>query len=231
MDNSSASSIAINVFVAPGEAFRALKEQPRFLLPLLILMAVQAALYFIYFKGVDFSWFVETMMSRSPRITEEQASEMGASVAAVRPLIIASIVAPFIAIFVAITLLVQALYFKIISLFARDGVTYGTWFGIVCFCGLPTALRSLTSISSMLVNDISLMPLEQANPLSFFSLLKLQLTGRPFESVVLNLDIMTVWSLGLLVIAHRIIAGRSLAGALATVVTPLALMVGLWLAS
>jgi len=224
-----ASSIAINTFASPREAFTALKQQPKFLLPFLVLLLASALVTFLYMNGVDIAWLIENAMLRNPNADPAMATQAADAVAGLPQSALAAAAAVGAMIALSIWMLIQALYFKIFSLLAKDGVSYKLWFGIVAFCSLPAVLRHLAGTASLLVNDISMMPGELLNPLSAARLLGLEPSGRFFDQYVLNLDPMSLWTLALLVIAHRVIAGRSLAAALAIVVAPIALMLGLWL--
>lgn len=225
----SASSIAINIFVAPREALLALQAKPRFLLALFVLLLVTSITTFIYWSGVDIGWMIEQAVTQNPNANPADVAEIVELIDGIPPAVVGFAATAFAVVFLTIVLLIQALYFKIVSLIARDEVTFKLWFAIVSFCALPTALRQLSTIANLLVNDISMMPQEKINPLSIGSLLGLEPAGRTFDSIVLNFDLMTIWSLALLVFASRIIANKSLGAAIAIVCWPVVLMTGLWL--
>ena len=72
MNDNRASVIAMNLFTAPGAAFAALKAQPTFLVPLLLLIAAAVAATFLYMNGVDILWFFEQEMQQNPDVNADQ---------------------------------------------------------------------------------------------------------------------------------------------------------------
>jgi hypothetical protein len=57
----------VDIFLQPGKVFEDLRERPRFALPLLLLVALSAALPLWYFLTVDSAWYVQHMMLASGR--------------------------------------------------------------------------------------------------------------------------------------------------------------------
>ena len=48
----------IDIYLQPGKAFAGLKERPSFLLPLALSLVLSGAMTFLYFKNVDYDWYL-----------------------------------------------------------------------------------------------------------------------------------------------------------------------------
>ncbi len=229
----SASAIVIDIFASPGEAFAAIRQKPRILLPLVLILASGGIVTFLYMHGVDIEWFFEQqILAANPDATEaelEQASQGSQFMANIPRIGLASVFAIFAVIASAVLLLLQALYLRIVSAITGDGIDYKLWFSVICFCSLPTLLRHLATAVNLLTNDIRLLPQTAVNPLAFGNLLGLD-PGTGLDLFVYNLDPTTIWSLVLIVLAYRTFSGKSMTTAIAVVLTPAALLVGLTLA-
>jgi hypothetical protein len=221
MPASQASTIAINVLTAPGAAFSALRERPTLLVPLLLLMAGAAATTFIYMNGVDVAWLVEEQAGQNPDADAEQIAQFAELVARIPQTGLAVLFACVATLSVGIALLLQALYFKIVTWITRDQVSYKHWFSMVTWCSLPSLLASLASIVNLLTSDRSLMPREAINPLSFANLTGLDAAdGGTLQQILLNMHPMTLWSLVLMILCYRCFTGRGLAASAGIVVLP-----------
>src|SRR5262245_17078925 len=78
MAGNSAGSVLVNIFTAPSAAFAAIKERPRVLLPLLILMLGTFAVQFTYLQVVDFPWLMDQQLQQGPgssQMTEAQRNQ------------------------------------------------------------------------------------------------------------------------------------------------------------
>lgn len=223
----SALEIAVNAFAAPAQAFRALKAEPGFLLPLLLLIAGAVAVQYIYLSGVDIQWLIQQTMGANRRVTEAQAEQAARVIGDLPPAAIAVAGALSASVAATVLFLLHALYFKIASAIAKDGLSYKHCFSLVCWSSLPTLLGSLASIVNLLMNDIRLMPSMEINPLAIWSYLGLEPLGTGIaDQYVMNAGPTTLWSLILLILGYRIFTGRSTATATLVAVLPTAVIFG-----
>jgi hypothetical protein len=224
----SAASIAVNVFTSPSEAFRAIKDKPRVWLPLILLLAGVAAVTFIYMNGVDIQWYFERQLGANPRMTEAQAEQAAATVASLPQVGIAASASLAGTAGLVILLLLQALYLKLVGLFTKDGIRYGQWFGLIVWTSLPSLLGYLATLVNLLTNDITLLPQERINPLTFASLIGLGSIGDgTLDQIVMNMGPLTLWSLLLMMLGYRKFTSRSTAAAAAVVLAPTAIIAAL----
>ena len=231
MNDNRASVIAMNVLTAPDDAFVALRERPTLLAPLLMLIAAGVIATFLYMNGVDILWWSEEWTRQNPDLSEAQTNRLMRIVQNVPQIGIAVVSSCFTALGVGAVLLVQALYFKVVTWITRDEVSYRHWFSMVAWCALPSLLTSIASIVNLLTADVSLMPEEAVNPLSFANLAGLESTDDGVGRLLAGYDPMRIWSLVLMVFCYRAFTTRSLVASTGIVLLPTLLIATLTLLS
>lgn len=65
-------STLIDLFLQPGKAFAELRERPSFLLPLALSLVLSGAMTFLYFKHVDYDWYLGHLFSAKPDLTAKE---------------------------------------------------------------------------------------------------------------------------------------------------------------
>jgi hypothetical protein len=229
MKENGASLIAMNVLTAPNAAFPALKERPTLLVPLCLLLLAAFLTTFIYMNGVDIEWLFTSQAQGNPEITAEQAErveQFAEFIGSIPQATLAVLFACAAVASVGIVLLLQSLYFKIVTWITRDGISYKHWFSMVAWCSLPSLLSSLASIVKLLSSDLSLMPRGAINPLSFGNLLAIEPAGA-LGRLLANLDPMTLWTVALLILCYGIFTRRSLAASAGIVLLPTIALIAL----
>ena len=220
-------STIINIFASPGEAFASIKEKPRYLVALLLLLLGGALVQFFYMKNVDVQWFFDELAASNPNTTQQQIDGYNAF-ASLPQTVVAVIFSVITAIFIPIFFLIVALYFKIVSQFTKDGLSYKQLFSLVCLSSIPSLLASLASLVKVMTSDVSLMPATELNPLAFWGLLNLESMGAgTFDGIAMNTDPTTIWSLVLLILGYKIFSGKDLGTAALIALIPTAVIFGL----
>ncbi len=227
MSNQSAISTLVNIFAAPAEAFRAIRDRPTFFVPLLLVCLSASAVNWLYTAEVDIGWLTEQQLRTQTfmDLTEAQIQQM-ANQAAERSRTgsIATSVIGTVG-FVTVLILVQGLYLKIVSAFRKDRVRYMQWLGLIAWTSVPAVLGSIASIVFILTNDVTFMSQTGINPLTFANLLQLDLTeATTAVSAVLSLSPVNFWSLVLVILGYRTISESGLATAAAVVLAPIAVI-------
>lgn len=223
------SAIAINVLAAPSTAFAALKQRPTLVVPLLLLLAAAAVTTFLYMNGVDIVWFFERVMQQNPDANADQIERFNRFIENVPQAGIAATLSSFAVLGVGFVLLLQALYYKIVTWITRDQVPYKHWFTMVCWCALPSLLTSIASIVNLLTADVSLMPQDAVNPLSFANLSGLEPADDGIGRLLASYDPLRIWSLVLMILCYRTFTGRSLTASAGIVLVPTLLIASLTL--
>jgi hypothetical protein len=222
-------AVAVNVFTAPAEAFAAIKERPRVLAPLLLMLCAYAAMSYLYVNRVDLGWLVEHQLETSgAQVTAEQRAQAVENMARIPKPLYGALGAGGTALAIAIVIALSALYYTGVSFVRGDGVKYKEWFSLICHCMLPTLFGILAQIVHLFVVDARFMPQEQLNPLSFRMLFDIRGEGLPMvQRTLLSLDPTTLWSVALSVLGYQTFAKASTAKAAAIVLAPIVVIVAI----
>jgi hypothetical protein len=214
-----------NIFTAPQAAFGTIKERPRPWLPLLLIILSICIVQFTYMQVVDLAWFIDSQLATSdlPIAQREQAVDSALQI----PQWLYGFIAagPTAVMIIAVYALI-ALYYTAVSFASNDGVKFGQWFGLIAWCSLPSVFGQLASLVNLAVVDARFLLPQQLNPLSFSSLLGIDPTGATMvESILLSLDVTTLWSTVLQILGYQAFTQSSAVKAALVVLGPLALIV------
>ena len=184
MADSSYAALATNIFTAPREAFVALREQPRVLLPVLVLLIGFSTVSFYFLSHVDMGFFLDNeLRSGSANITDAQREQAVAAAAKIPPLVYGAIGAVGAIFSRLLVIFLIAAYYTIVSSATHDGVKLKQWFALACWCTLPQVLGVVAQIVNMLVNDPRFMLPDSINPLAFGNLLSIGIQRDQFLDV------------------------------------------------
>jgi hypothetical protein len=226
MANNSSLSVAANIFTSPSEAFPAIKERPRVLLPIIVLLAGYCAVSFVYMNTVDLPWFMDNQLQGNAQLTEEQREQAVAAAANVSPMIYGAIGAASTSLFVLLWMFVTALYYTGVSFITNDGVKLKQWFALVCWCTLPVVLGLVAQLANLLAGDARFMLQDEINPLAFGNLFSIDRTGASIlQRIMLSIDLTAIWALVLTVLGYQAWTKSSIVKAAAIVLGPLGLIV------
>ncbi len=229
MADTSLLATAVNVFASPGEAFPVIRDKPRPVFPLFVVIIGVVIASLLYLSSVDLAWFLEGQIRASGGGAQLSDPEIvrAAETAASNPGFLMTISAVSTGIVLTGVFLIMSLYLWGASSIGKHGIRFIQAFALVCWTALPVLLGSIASVVNLLLNDATFMPQYLANPLSFASLLGIEPTpGDSGELSLLSLDLTTFWSIGLLTMGYRVWSGTSLGIALAIVLAPYAILFG-----
>jgi hypothetical protein len=217
--------VLTNIFTAPQLAFAAIKERPSPWLPLLAVILATCIVQFAYTQLVDLAWLIDSQLAASdlPAAQREQAVDAALQIP---PLAYGFIAAVPSAIIILIVYALIALYYTGVSFATNDGIKYGQWLALTAWCSLPAVFGQIASLVNLAVADARFLPAQQLNPLSFSSLLGIDPQGATFiESILLSLDLTTLWSTVLQILGYQAFTQRSIVRATIVVLGPLAVIV------
>jgi hypothetical protein len=217
--------VLTNIFTAPQAAFAAIKERPSPWLPLLAVILATCVVQFTYTQVVDLAWLIDSQLAASdlPAAQRDQAVEAALQIP---PLAYGFIAAVPSAIIILIVYALIALYYTGVSFATNDGIKYGQWLALIAWCSLPAVFGQIASLVNLAVTDARFLPAQQLNPLSFSSLLGIDPQGATFvESILLSLDLTTLWSTVLQILGYQAFTQRSIVRATIVVLGPLAVIV------
>ncbi|HVS24211.1 MAG TPA: YIP1 family protein, partial [Gammaproteobacteria bacterium] len=143
-------TLATNLFTAPSEAFVSLKERPRVLLPVLLLVAVFSASQFYYMSHVDMGWLLESQLQAAgAAVPAAQREQVVASAAKVPPVVYGAIGAVTTNFILFLVFTIVSLYYTLVSFLSKDGVKLKQWFVLLCWCALPQVLGQIAALVNM----------------------------------------------------------------------------------
>jgi hypothetical protein len=229
MASQSSFAIAANIFVAPNEAFAAIRERPNVLLPLILILGTYGIVSFSFTYSVDVPWFMEQQinMSAGDLTPSEREAAIEAS-SNMAPGVLGAISTVSSSIFILLWTFLVALYYTGVSFATGDGIKLKQWYGLVVWCALPILLGLVASIVNIFISDARFMLQEDINPLSFNNLLSIDTEGfSTLQRILASLDLSTVWSLALTIIGYQTWTQRSIYKAAGIVLGPFVVIFGI----
>ncbi|HLF13078.1 MAG TPA: YIP1 family protein [Gammaproteobacteria bacterium] len=229
MADKSSLGIAVNIFTSPNEAFAALREQPRVLLPILVLLVGYCAVSFVYMNAVDLPWFMDVQLqSGSANLTDAQREQAVTAAASVSPMVYGAVFALTSIAFVLLWMFVTAAYYTGVSFVTNDGVKLKQWFALICWCALPTVLGIVAQLVNLMASDARFMLQDAINPLSFGNLFSIEREGASIlQRTLLSIDLTALWALVLTVLGYQTWTKSSMVKTVAIVLGPLAVIVAI----
>jgi hypothetical protein len=229
MASTSSLAIAVNIFTAPNEAFGPLKDQPRALFPILLLIVGYSMVSFTYMYAVDLPWFIDAQMQLGGgELTDAQREQAAERVSSVSPAFYGAFGAVATSAFVLLVMFLSALYYTGVSFVTHDGVRLKQWFALVAWCTLPTVLGIVAQLVNILATDARFMAQDEINPLSFGSLLSIDRAGASvMQRILLGMDPTTIWGVVLTVLGYQAWTKSALVKTVAIVLGPLMLIIAI----
>jgi hypothetical protein len=217
-----------NIFMAPSAAFNALKERPKWFVPAFVLILASCAVTLWYYSGVDVGWLLERSVDPA-RMTPEVRNALSAASTGPAHYVTMATSTVAAGLIVLVVFLVNAGYLSLVSLLTNDGVRFRQWFSLLCWASLPGLLSQLASLVNLAVSDISHLPQEHINPLSYASLLDFELAAGAGTGtrILASMDPLVFWTLALMTIGYKLWTGKSVAASALIVSAPLLLVLAL----
>ena len=227
MAKTSAASVAVNVLTSPGEAFRSIKDRPRFGLPMILVVLFAVAASGIATTQIDLGWVTEQQLRSQTFIdlTEEQIQQRVEAAAEAGPMLTIVIQTIAISIVLPALLLLCALYLRVVTIFTKDSVRFVQWLGVACWATLPYIFDSIATTVFVLTNDVSFVPSTELNPLTFGNLLQFDRADAPASvRLLMFMSPVQAWCTVLAIIGHKIVSGKNILLSIAVILAPLALL-------
>jgi hypothetical protein len=188
-----AMSHLIDILLEPGKVFTALREKPTFVLPLLLMGGLSAAMILVYFSRVDSAWFIDHALAASGK--EMSPSELEQT----RKMMPSAQVqgyfgAPFAVIGVVVVSLVIALYYMLAAKVTGAAVSFKQGLALTAWCGIPMLIGMLIAlVGAFLMSPQT--PLESLSLTRVDPLLVQLPPTHDWSSFAKNFDLLQFWSL------------------------------------
>lgn len=211
----------ISVLISPEKTFRSIAERPTWVVPLILLVLIFAAVGYEMGQRVDFEEQMrQEMAGRGEQLSEEDLQQ---SVEFMEKFGKFLFLAP--AIFSPLIYLLISAVFLVAFRMAGSEITFGRSFSVFLYAMAPWLVHGLLSLP-LLLRQETLDPeaLERGGGVLMSSLAALapEGSGKVLLALLSSLDLFTIWALVLLIIGYRVVARVSTA-------TAAGFVLGLWL--
>jgi hypothetical protein len=210
-----------SLFLQPEEAFAALRREPRFGFPLLLLGGVTLAALGLYFGRVDFSWLQEQLLASVATSSQGSVPQLSA-----RTLMVTSLLGTVITIVCA--RLLESGYYFLAGRVTRLEYPFRQWLALACWASLPLLALPLVSMGVLALHPSGQVLQEQLNALSLNELLFRAPPESPWYALLNSLSVLHPWTWWLSVIGVRTWSGRGWGFCVVFALLPWVLMYGIW---
>ncbi|MBX9798044.1 MAG: YIP1 family protein [Burkholderiaceae bacterium] len=212
----------LQILIAPGAAFQALRSRPTVLLPLLLLVICPLLLLYGYFHRADMDWLQEQLLlTIEDPVQREMARPFFNDVMIIQ----SSYTSTFLTcVFAFIGL---GLYFHVLGKLLGLGLGLKHWFALVGWSSLPTLLATLSGTALLLSTPGSHLALAQLDPWSLNQLVFHQASGT-WVNLLNSVDLTALWKWALLLTGFHMWSGRGWTASALLVLPPAVLYYGGW---
>ncbi|MGY1426109.1 YIP1 family protein [Lysobacter sp. A289] len=210
----------IDIFLQPSKVFADLREKPTFVLPLLVIAVLSAAMTLAYFLRVDPDWFLDQATLAMSASEAAQAREMmpGARTMGY----IGAISSPLV---IVVIMALTALYYLLAGKVTGNAVSFKHGMSLASWASMPAVLGTLVALIGALMMDpqTSLESLMLAN----VDPLLVQLPAdSPWSALARSFSLLVFWSLFLTALGWRIWGKTSWLQAIVVAALPSVLIYG-----
>ena len=232
MSQTSTLNTLTNILTSPAAAFRDIKTKPRFLFPLLALLAANMLLMLCFFSTVDFAWMIEQMVNgQAMDKSAGERADIAKAMSGLTPMIMGGSAMVGMLIGVLVIFSVMAVYLLLANkLLDSDQLGFKHWFSFTCWCAMPTLFTALASLVNVLVAGNGQLTLEAINPVSFNNLFLHLQPHDPLFGALSAWDPFTLWNQLLMVLGFSYWMGKPIAKSAAIVLAPTLIIYGIWIA-
>lgn len=216
----------INMLTSPTEAFDELIRRPSKLLPLLLVIGLNALVIYWYFSTLDYDWFVDDTLQNA-NIPEDQLEQARENIEQMGPsmLRLFSLLGSSVAILAIYT--IQAGYLTLTSAIAGHSQKFSQWFSLAAWTGIVVIFAQIGMAVTLLLDTNGQLGQYDLDPTTLRNL-GLRPDNPDLERILGSINLSMIWSLVLLVFGHRRWLGTSLLKSVSIVGAPYLLIFGIW---
>lgn len=193
-------SRVISVLTAPAKTFQAIAERPTFVVPLILLALLGAAVTNVTFTKVDPADFVRQMEERGQQVPPNMSGDMFLTFARWGGTVGALVIGP-------LTYLIVALLFMVLLRLLGSEIDFVRSLSVTAHGFVPFGLAALIGIPVALARDsISLEDAQGGQFLqSNLGVLAGEDAGHIVKALLSSVDVFSIWCIVLLAIGYRIV--------------------------
>lgn len=227
-ESPSSISILSNIITSPQQAFKDMRQSYPVLLPLLIILFVNALVITLLYTNIDYEWYVDHMVeAQAGELSKAEQDQARAAFQMMSPSIMTGVGVAGVIIGISAIYCVISLYFVIVSNITNDGFQFKQWFSFISWSSIPSIVGALASIVVIITSSNGQISPESINPLTlnelFFGLNGLKGIG----SILATTDITMFWSIVLMTIGYAQWTEKSIGKAFAIVILPYLIYYGI----
>lgn len=225
-------ALFVNMLTAPSTVFPVLKERPRIVFPLLLLIITSSLMLVCFYMTVDYAWMVDQMVAaQGEEMSEEEREQIRSAMTAMPQWAMAAFSVLGAAIGMPVILAAMAAYLLLVNkLMDRQSLAFSSWFSLVCWTSIPGVFTSLASLVNILLAHNGQLGIENLNPISFNNLLFHFEMQDPLFGPLNSLDPSYIWSTALMIMGFSHWTGRGLGQSALIVLAPVIIIYGSWIA-
>jgi len=217
------------MLTSPSAAFAELRERPRFLILLLILIVAMAVQQYWFFTAVDFEWLKDHMFSGSKRFESmpPEARERAMSMMSQNVMTWSSVVS--VSIMMPLVMTIVSAYYMLAGKITNVQMSFKHWFSLSVWTSLPMLIGVAAACAILLAQDSN----AQIGPseLQVLSLNELFFKlppSHPAAQMLMQVNPIAIWSWVLAVIGVKTWSNRTWLFASAYVMLPVLVVYGVW---
>lgn len=214
----------VNIFVDPRNALDDIRKQPSSLMPLLLVVALTAALWLAYYARVDFDWLIDQTLSASGSLSAKQMEQARAAVS-IGLMRWSSVISACVVI-VAINF-IGALYFFIVGRIQGARESFGAWFAFGAWTNMPMVFALIVATCQVFMMPRQTLPtdimLTHIDPLLFH----LPLSNR-WQKLASSFDLINIWCFTLVALGWKQWVKQSWVVSSLVAIFPTAALYGCW---
>lgn len=224
-------SALLDTFLAPSQAFAALRERPAWAwAALALVIAVTVASIYTLYAGMSPEWIVEQQLAGVPEMPADQLAAARSNMMMVAPYT-AHIGAVMIVLMMPLACLLFGLgYFVGERLLSTERNSFGRWFAAAAFAQLPMVVNALGLIVLVIVRGGGNLPLDIGNYASLNNLVFGIPNGENGYALASFANLFYLWSIFLIAVAARVWSGLGWGKAILLAALPSLLIYLPWLA-
>ncbi|MGB0496522.1 MAG: YIP1 family protein [Kangiellaceae bacterium] len=226
-----ASNFAIlsNIFTSPVEGMQQIQHRYNVLFPLLTLIIATVVVFTYYYAAVDYQWYIDHMVEISAgELSKSEQDQTRAAFEMMSQSTMGSITTVTAAIGIVIFMIIQAVYFVIVSNITNDGFQFKQWLSFVAWSSQPALLVYVAMLAYIFFSSNGQIAFETLNPISlndlFFNYDATQGVGKMLAS----LDLTKFWSMYIMIIGYQKWTNKSMANSASIVLIPFVAIYSIW---
>ena len=223
--NTSPFAALTTMFFDPMKAFAMLEQRRAVWLPLLLTMALSAALISYYYSVVDFEWVKERMLAS---ITDPAQREQSMAMMSKTMMMSGSLASAVLG--VPILSAIMGLYFMISGKMISKEFSFGQGFALAAWSSIPMLITSVLGMIQVMLSTTGQLEFTDLNPVTLNQLFFHLEMGKPWAALLETVSLATIWQIALLIVGFQVWAKVSRATALKVTLMPYLVIYGIWIA-